>query len=180
VRPSFAAVVSVLLLTGCDPFFVELEIPELCQTQTDVTFDGLGFSAGTQTFVQTLHYDLASSIGILESAGLDADLRLLNVTFTAKSGVQDFSFVYEAEIAAQPPSGSALQSARVLAYQKPNGHVPAQVTLSGETVDLVEYLSAGAVDLNATITGDLPQNNWSFDVKACIYVRGKFSYLQAR
>lgn len=166
---------SVALLGGCDRFlYMEIEQPEICQVLPDQVFEGNQYSNELTVDVQ----GQLPGIDLSEPHGIETLFRLSKVEFIAKSGITDFDFISGAQISLVPAEGSATAPATVIDYTR---SAPTGTTLSmagAMDVDLYDYLKEGDVVINSALSGTLPSNEWSMDIKLCMYVRIRADYLQ--
>ena len=176
----FVLTVAAALGTGCGGplFYAELEEPGICKTVADVPMDATQPGA---TLSKTIPIDLAANVPLFDTTTGDVVVRLLEVQFTGKQGIQDFNSVDNAEVLAVPDSSSGLQPTQVLSYTKVPGVTPGlQLNIVAEDqIDLVPFLTNGVVTVEARMSGGLPNNVWLADVRGCIYMKARVKYLEA-
>jgi hypothetical protein len=175
LRNALFPAVLLLALPGCDNLlFAEVEQPEVCKTLPDQLFDG-------STYSQTLSVDIGEDLpgfDVSSPEGLDSVFRLTRVDFIAKTGITDFDFVDSAKITVLPPEGTDLPEVQVIDFQR-EGATTGTVSMTGTNdVDLYAYLTQGRVFVNAALVGRLPDDEWSMDMKICLYAKVTADYLK--
>jgi hypothetical protein len=177
-------VLAVLAATGCGGgdslFYAELEEPGICKTVLDVPMDP---TAPGASLTKTIPIDLAANVPLFDTDSGNVVVRLLEVKFTGKQGIQDFNSVDSAEILALPDPNdtTGLQPTQVLAYTKEPGVIPGKELniVADQGIDLVPFLTNGVVTVEARMNGGLPNNVWTADVRGCIYMKARVKYLDA-
>lgn len=198
-----SALATLLLFGACDGplFFAELEEPRLCKTLQDLPFEGV--AAGGE-----LRYRLALPVGAevplfaLGDGGtsdVDTEIRLIEFALLRESGILDFNSVESAEVSVEPPPGASVAAATLLSYTRDPSDLPGDtlIVAGDEGVNLVPYLfDPGTTDAGVPVAGDggtaeegvvveirmtgaLPEDPWMADLRACIYMRTRFNYLNA-
>jgi hypothetical protein len=160
-------------------FYAELEEPAICKTVPDVPMDP---TAPGATLTKTIPINLAENVPLFDTDSGNVVVRLLEVKFTGKQGIRDFNSVDTAEVLALPdPSNTELQPTQVLSYTRvPGADVNLELNiLAQRDVDLVPFLTNGVVTVEARMTGGLPNNVWTADVRGCIYMKVRVNYLEA-
>lgn len=157
---------TLFALAGCGPLStVEFDVPEVCKS-----FDNQAFAAApiskTATVSQELTFDLPAELGGLGEQ-LEAQVKLTRLEVSPRDGVEDLSFVDAARLDLLPPAGSDLPQAALGQYQRAPGATAEAVSLRGETVNLVPYLTGGPLHLAVSFTGRMPAKAWHADLKVC-------------
>lgn len=172
---SLAILAALPLLSGCERvLYMEIEQPEICQTLPDQAYEGNQYSNELTIDIQ----GQMPGIDLSEPHGIETLFRLSKVEFIAKSGITDFDFVSGANISLIPPDGSTKPPATVIDYTR-SGPTGATLSMVGATdVDLYDYLKEGDIVVASSLTGTLPSNAWSMDLRVCMYVRIRADYLK--
>jgi len=174
-RTLIPLLVPLALLTGCERLlYMEIEQPEICQTLPDQVFEGNQYSNEITVDIQ----GHLPGIDLSEPHGIETLFRLSKVEFIAKSGITDFDFISGAAISLIPPDGSVRQPATVIDYARTGPSGPVLSMQGAMDVDLYDYLKEGDIVVNSALTGTLPSEAWSMDIKLCMYVRVRADYLK--
>jgi len=202
------ALTASALLAACNQgplFYAELEEPRLCKT---LPAEELPPFEGTAPG-QELRFGVPIPIGEelpLFSGGdggtsdVETEIRMIEMTLVARSGITDFNQIETAAITVEPPPGSAQPPALLISYAKDPANPPGDrlVVAGDQGVNLIPYLfdpggtdagtpsgsdggsaPEGTILVEATMTGVLPENEWTADIRVCIYMRTRFNYLNA-
>jgi hypothetical protein len=180
LKTTLLAALLAAFSTGCGGgslFFAELEEPGICKTMVDVP---MAATPPGQTLTMNLTIDLASRIPMFDATATGTNIRFIELTFWAKSGINDFNSVDTAEVLAVPDPSSQLQTTQVLSYTKSPGFVPGtQLTVAADQgVELVPFLANGNITVETRMTGGLPNNSWTADIRGCLYMKSKVNYLE--
>jgi hypothetical protein len=177
---SFFVALAALGSTACGGpiLYADLDEPALCKTVQDVPFDG---AVPGQDLKLSFDLPVGQYVPVFNTQDAVVNLRLNEVTFTAKKGIQDFNSVSSAGIDVLPQSGSTLPQTTVLSYtQDPNNLPGPTLTISGERqVELIPFLSSDSdrkATLQADMKGKLPPNVWTADVRVCFHTHARFNY----
>lgn len=175
-RPLLLLTGLVLGLTGCSELlFLEIEQPEICQVLPGETFSGSEYSRELQIDIQSQ----LPGIDLSSPQGLQSIFRLTRVDFIARSGITDFDFISNADIRILPPEGSSLLPAHVIDYARNGAETGTTLSMTGnEDVDLYDYLTGGDIFVDASLAGTLPSEEWSMDIRVCLYVNVRANYLE--
>jgi hypothetical protein len=165
--------------SGCgDLLYAEGDVPEACITEKDAGFQGFPIP-GTYTVSREFKYDVGA-IDVLTDEDVDAEAKLLSLTLTANSGLQDMGFIDHVKGVATGPAGSNLPPLTLIDYTKPaGGAAERSVSFAADQTDVLPYFADGKLQLAVEITGSIPQNDWSVDARGCLAVKGKVKYLKA-
>lgn len=197
---------AVLIACGRPLFYAELEEPRLCKTiPAEDLFPFPGTSPGAELRAE-LPIPLGAILEPITAFGqgdadggtaaidLDTTVRLIEFTLVARSGVTDFNAVETVAISVVPEPGSGLERATLLNYTRDPAHLPGdRLTVAGdENVNLAEYIGQsgsatlpdggtvdGTVRFEAVMTGTLPENEWTADMRACVFLKTRINYLNA-
>ncbi len=207
LQPVLAALSAAALLSACNGsplFFAELEEPKLCKTiPADELPPFIGTPPGSDLRF-TLPIPIASELPLFAAGGdggsddTVTEIRLIEYTLVARSGIIDFNQIETAQITVQPPPGSSQAPAVLVTYAKDPAHLPGDRLVVGgdQGVNIAAYLfdpgttdagvfldagtaTEGSVLVEATMTGVLPEDYWTADMRVCIYMRTRFNYLNA-
>jgi hypothetical protein len=185
VRALISLTVLSFALLGCGGplLFAEVEEPDLCMTEPDVLIPG---AAGIPSQTLTIRQDIVQDVGTdVPLIGLDQDetrVRLNEVTLTARTGGVDLNVFQAITLQVLPPLASPeLPPLDLLRYERASTDPTSALTLRGaDPVDLGPYMRGGQVRLRLEFVGlqlgDLPQNDWTADVKTCVYLKHKADY----
>jgi len=189
---SCVLVTAIALATGCgDLFFVEVEMPEVCNNVADAGFEGLdpaliaaaadaGITVPETTMSYAFDFPLTDQLptGISDSA--EGELSLLSLALTADHGIPDFSFLRKASIEVAS-TGTGLGAKTLLAYERTAETADDKtILLEGDRFNLMDYMRQGNLNMTISVTGTLPLSEWSATMRACGYLRGRFNYLEAQ
>jgi hypothetical protein len=167
----------LLALSGCGPLStVEFEIPDVCKSFDNQAFEAAPVSM-TATIAQELTFDVPAELAG-QSEQLEAQVHLVRLDVAPRDGVADLSFVEAARLELLPPAGSQLPNALLGQYQRTAGAATEAVSLRGESINLVPYLTSGPLHLAASFTGRLPTKAWHADLKVCASFGAKYHVLQ--
>lgn len=175
-RPLLLLAALAVALSGCgDLLFLEIEQPEICQVLPGEAFSGSEYSRELQIDLQ----GQLPGLDLSSPQGLESLFRLTRVDFIARSGITDFDFISEADIRILPPEGSNLLPAHVIDYHRNGAETGSTLSMTGnQDVDLYDYLTGGAVVVDASLVGSLPPDEWSMDIRVCMYVKLRADYLE--
>ena len=176
MRTLLFAALATVLLPGC--FYVEAEEPMVCKTVLDQSFPGSTLG-GNYDVSQDFNYDFGNEIVLsFDGKSVDTTARALQVTLTAKSGITDFSFIDAADATLIDPTGN-LPDVQIVSYAK-NASAPAGPTLviegGGQNIDITKYLQSGKIDVRLHFNGSAPPQNFTADVKTCVYAKVRLNY----
>jgi hypothetical protein len=182
-----AVAAAALLLAGCGGplLFAELEIPEVGLTLPAESFPAAPACVPTLPDCVSAQvdfvYDLGSEVDVLTDENVEYELRLteLGLALTADSrrtgSVSDLGGVRSMTIEVIPPGGG--EGVVVASYARAPGATPTEVRVTGNAnVDLAPYVTAGQVQLRATLRTDSPTPPFTADVSAVFYLRVKLDY----
>lgn len=173
IRTLCASALSAVLLSGC--FFVEAEEPSICKTVTDQAIGPL--APGTTQFSAAYDYDFGDSLLNFGDKQVTTDLRVLNVTFTLKSGAPNLDFIDHGKVSLVDPDG-VKPELKILSYQR-TAPVTDTLTLSGgDDIDVTQFLNGGNTRAHVELSGAFPGDTTvTVDVKACLYAKVHYDYL---
>ena len=161
-------------LPGCELFEMNIVVPEVCQDLSDMAIAGM--PGGThRSLEQSVAIDLA---GALAKANIDVagsgSLDLTRIAIWPTSGIIDFRFVDEGEIAIQ--GDAAVAPRAVVARYARDTVAAAPLRLETEpdaALDLLPYVRSGKVDVSASFLGVPPNKGWSFSGEVCARAKTK-------
>lgn len=195
-----ALLLASLLATGCNQplFFAELEEPRLCKTIEEIPF--FGTPPGSD-----LRYEvgipIASELPLFAGGqDVETDIHLIEFALLRRGGILDFNDVETAEVIVRTAPGASEPDALLLSYQRDPANLPGDTLIVGgdRQVNLLPYIfdpgttdggppssldggtaDEGTIGVEVVMTGELPEEAWSADIRACIYMRTRFNYLNA-
>jgi len=169
---SFTVVLLALASGGC--VSVEVDASNVEVTQKDVMFPGVtpsgvpGDVAMTHTFSQKHpRLDLP--------AELTPEVKALEVTLTAKTGITSFDFIHNLRLSmSDQPDGSG--GIELINYEKDTTQTTGPVLIMPSTnpVNALEQWKTDAAVFTVDVAGALPQSDWTADVT--VRFAGKVTY----
>jgi hypothetical protein len=168
----FGAVALLSLAMGGCMVQVEADVPEVDITQHDVKFEGvpaaanLGDVSMTKTFSQQ-HQRLELP------SGLTTEVKAMGVTFTAKTGIDNFDFMKNMRVSMSDGTHAPIE---LIDYQRVDG-APSTNVLTVESANPVNTLDEWKTDsatFTVDIAGALPSGDWTLDVS--VRFAGKIVY----
>lgn len=147
-----------VLSTGC--LSIEAEIEGTCVSRHDVEIEGVDVTSASHAF---LVEDMSDVHRLLE---YDAELEFVRADIRPTSGVTSLAFVESAAV--------SIENTPVYAC---DGNCPSDdgiEMLATAKQSATPFLSADALAIQLTVTGQLPTSAWTVDIDVC--VRGKASY----
>lgn len=177
MRAAFIGIVAIAA-TGCgNPIlFAELDEPSICKTIPDVVFDP---SVPGTDLRKDFPLSLKDFLPLFTYEGASTTIQLQELVFNAKEGITDFNSVEQATVTVVGPDGSALPPAVPGQYAKDASNLPGRtLVLPGQAaVDLVPYMNTEAtLNLQNIMTGSLPTNPWTADVRGCLRMKARMNY----
>jgi hypothetical protein len=168
-------------LAGCGPvLFAELEMPSVLVTLPQQLFPGVTPPAAT---TNTFTFDVGANVPIVNEPNVTLDLTLTRMTLVLDTAnplnPANFDNIDNVTISALAPAGSGLSNLVLIEYVKPaTASDIKRIEVSSATEsDLVPYLQAGRIDVEATYTGSgLPTADWTADVSADFRIKVKLDY----
>ena len=189
-----------LALASCGGpvLFAEVEVPRVCVTLLNQTFDA---TAPGQDLVKVLPYDLSKNLPTVNQTDATYELRLTEMTISLKidppdpANLANFADVTEvnagvlklpAPLDPTIPANLDLLAAddtawaSLVSYTAPSPMTdppPVEVPAKGQSnIDLSKYIEAGQLYLRAQAKGTLPDYPWTANVQACFYMKVTFDY----
>lgn len=148
-------------LIGCDLFSAETQIDNVCMQLDDRAIDGTPSGRLTRSFS---YDDLSIFDGFISA---DATVSDLTVTLTGTHGVSDLSFLQSVHVSIE---SDGLPPADVIACD--DGACASDTMSSSVHVTapprLTDYALGGAMKITLTVSGDLPKNDWSANLRVCM------------
>lgn len=205
IKITGALAAATLLVAACDGgplFFAELEEPRLCKTIDNIPFEG---TAPGSELRYRLGIPIASELPLFASgdggtSDVDTEVRLIEFALLRESGILDFNAVESVRVAVQPAPGASQPEATLLSYVRDPADLPGDtlIVAGDQDVNLVPYIfdpatvdggtpsmldggtaEDGTIAVEVVMSGELPEDPWVADVRACIYMRTRFNYLNA-
>jgi len=168
------ALAFLALGTGACMVSVEAEAPDIEVTQQNILFPGvagtgvLGDVAMTHSFSQK-HPKLDLP------AGLTPEVKALEVTLTAKSGITSFDFIHYLRLSMSDGADKS-DAIELINYQRDaTGTTGPVLTMpSANPVNALEQWKTDAAVFTVDVAGQLPESDWTADVT--VRFAGKVSY----
>lgn len=167
MRPIFAAA-AVAMLSGCPFATVEAELGEMCVTFKDRTISGTPAGESYRHSVIAKPFEVFPKL--LE---VGMDIESARVSLTVKDGAADLSFLENIQVWVRGvEQGNELPPVSLIdcgdftcasAQSEPQTSFATDVPGS-----LGDYLAAGAVQLDITLRGPLPEHDFTVDVEVCV------------
>jgi hypothetical protein len=159
---------------GCG-ISVEADVPDVQVTQRGVVFQGVpGASlAGDQSMAKSFTQDHDK---IEFPDGLDSEVKTLDVSLRATSGVDDLSFIHYLRITMAPDDGSPGVE---LGTFEPAAGAAAGKEIHLTTLNPINVFAAwntSKAKFTLEVVGVLPEHDWSGDVTAHFSGKLKYSY----
>jgi hypothetical protein len=170
------ALALLVAASGCGSplLYAEIEEPRACITLHGQSFPGVPLGVSLQ---KALEFPLGSELPLVGEKDTASEIRLDEVTIIANaSAAGDLDGIQEMAIKVVPPAGSSLPPETLITYQRAANPGSALVAGGATGVDLAPYLDGGAVHLEADVSGTLPGESWTADVKGCLYVKVTYDY----
>ena len=160
-----AALLALLPLGGCPLFSAGIDVPEMCVTLHDRKVQGV---APGQPLRRQIIADPLSELGPFLQ--LDGQIDHARVTLHAQD-VPDLMFLDDVTVTVRSKDpGSALAPLWLIqcaeyACASPSVEASAEAQTPSDTLD---YLQGGTMQLDITMTGPLPETEWTVDVEICM------------
>ena len=172
---SLAAV--ALLGAGCGRpiLFAEIEEQSICKTVREAPFAGVMPGTDLQT---ELPFPLGDYLPLFQVEGATLTLQLVELVFTARTGISDFNAVEQGTVTVLAPVGSSEVPVVPAAYARDTNPPGSTLVMAAQTaMDLAPYLDAESnLTLQTWMTGALPESDWTADIKGCIYMKARLNY----
>jgi hypothetical protein len=167
-------------LPACGPlFFVQADLPQVCETFTGQSFPGVPSSESGSFTYPPQTFDLGGLLSSLPKDRLTADIRVTSGTLTATGGVSDLGFINSLEIDLFQSADAGTTGLALLSYQKDDSApAPTSIDLaSGHEPNIFSYAEGGSITAGFSMSGTLPEQDWTADFKLCISADAKYQYL---
>jgi len=165
-RGGLSAVLCIAAVTfgaGCS---AEAEIPEVVVTRTDVPFLGVpsipGFTDGTQEITSEFEHP-----DDFELPDMNPELHPLSARILARDGMSSLGFLEHMTVTLYSNAeGAPRERLELATYERaPNATVGRVVELDiDRDADVLSYWNAGGAMYEMTLSGVLPEQDWSIDV----------------
>jgi hypothetical protein len=169
---SFGALTVLALAMGGCMVQVEADVPEVDITQHDVKFEGV--AAATNLGDVSLSKSFSQQHQRLElPSGLTTEVNAMGVTFTAKSGIDNFDFMKNMRVSMSDGAHAPIE---LVDYTRVDG-APSTNVLTVESANPVNTLDEWKTDtatFTVDIAGALPSGDWTLDVS--VRFAGKIVY----
>lgn len=158
-------ILAVLPLGGCPLFSADADIPEMCVTLHDRTVEGV--LPGESYRRRILANPLEVFGPFFE---VSSEITAAKVTLHAKS-VPDLMFLDEVNVSMRG-ADPAFELPPLWLVRCPDYACASPTTVasaeSATAMQATDYLAAGEIQLDITLTGPLPQADWKVDVEVCL------------
>jgi len=160
---------------GCG-ISVEADVPDVQVTQHGVVFPGVAGAgaAGDMSMAKSFSQDHGK---IEFPDGLDSEVRTLDVSLRAISGVTDLSFIHYLRVTMAPDDGAS--PAIELGVYEPAATARVGKEIHLTTLNPINVFDAWNTDkakFTLEVAGVLPENDWTGDVTAHFSGKLKYSY----
>jgi hypothetical protein len=164
--------------SGCGGplLFAELEEELICKTIPDVIFDP---SVPGVDLRRDFPIPLKDYLPLFSLEGASTNIELVELVFNAKSGITDFNSVEQATVTVVGPEGTTIPPAVPGQYVKDLVNLPGRtLVLPGQPgIDLVPFMDTeSTLNLQNVMTGSLPPNPWTADVRGCLRMKARLDY----
>jgi hypothetical protein len=161
--------VSLLLffsLAGCSLVSVEGEIPEVCMGFHNRLIEGVDPG---DSYARTFEGDPISALSSFVE--LDAEITTATATLTARSGVEDLSFLESVTVVMRSAAPAAKSAAIPLVdcgdYACASDSEVSTLT-DVPPPGALELVADGPVQIDLVLAGELPEHDWVVDVEVCV------------
>ncbi len=167
-----AILAAAVALAACDPFYAEIEQPDLCLTELAVGFPGTTPPTNGTLPPTEIELDFGSYAPLASGRAVERTVRFLGLRLEAVSGISDLDGLASFRLAAaQAPPGTAQ-----LVLAEYSRSVPTGATLDVSPArdgagNLADYVADGKLRLVLSGSGTLPPTGWSANVRGCFYVK---------
>ncbi|QRN98993.1 hypothetical protein JRI60_08190 [Archangium violaceum] len=170
----------LLLAPGCrkiaDTFFVvDAENEEICKTEQGIEFPAA--APGSQTLSHTFVFPLGEIGADLPEGRLETEFRLRLFDFGATGGEVDLNGIEYAKVSLRR-EGSTEIIRTLLEYRRSSQtDSPTRLTLrGGEAASVPQLARADRLELVFEAQGELPQQAWTADMRACAGLWARVHY----
>jgi hypothetical protein len=165
------SVLALVALPGCPFLDVEVEVPEVCITYSDVHVPGVTDESQIQS--SFVIEDLSAIQALVD---LDASVEFVRGEARITSGLDGFSFVEGARLTIA--SGAPDSTLPTLSLYECEGDCLANGTtlaLPGGTQNaVIDYVKSGSLAIGIDLAGPPPATDWVMDVDICL--KGRAGY----
>ena len=159
-------VLALLPLAGCPLFSVGAKVQEMCVTLQDRTIKGV--PAG-EPFRDSSLIDPLESFGAFFE--LNGTITSAHATLRVRQGATDLKFLESVRVSIRgvepgsemPPASLVRCTDFSCASESDTAELETDVP-----EDVVDYVRAGMVQLDLTMTGALPRTDWKVDLEVCL------------
>ena len=169
MRRLLASLLLLSVLSACDPFVYEVDVPQLCLTAPGIPFSADGSSA---------HASLPLDLGLearLSEPGQSGEVELLSVTLEGSPVLGD---VTHATLTVEPasPAGPTVGQVHIQA-QAASQPGSSTLAIPGQGAELAGPIRSGSPQLGITLAGPM-SGGFTARVTTCVHVRLGKHYLQ--
>ena len=170
--PMFGLLPALALASGCEPvlFSAKLDAPDVCISGYRLSFPALGIEASTENTMSS------EDLGIPDSDGIDLDVFVMAVGFTATSGVGDLRFLDALSVrAGSTDQASSLPDVMMVEMDAADLTTDGAMYSEPQTpVDIAPHLTDGEVAFRLAATGDLPDVAWEGSMELCVHAMARY------
>jgi hypothetical protein len=155
---------------------VQADVPDVEITQHGVMFQGVP-SAKRLGEVSVTHTFSLSGDQLSFTKDLNSQVYAMEVILRPTLPMQNLDFIRTARVQMSNPAKDGVQPVKDIVYYERTGDQVAQPILAVKTlmpIDITELWAAKKTDIILTISGVLPEVNWSVDVS--LRLSGKIEY----
>jgi hypothetical protein len=154
-----------LFLSGCVQITGTIE--EVCLSPTSLQIEGSPVDAAGE-IEHSFVIDDFTALDPIFDLGLEAEVYFTESTLRSD---RSFGFVRGIQLVG---SSRDLPAIDLGSCADETCSADAELVLSADEVDMMRYIDTGALDLDLTVSGELPREDWTLDVDVCL--RGSLSF----
>jgi hypothetical protein len=161
-----AALAALVPLAGCELFSLETEIPEMCIGFNDRLIPGV---KGGMAFERSIVSDPLDTFGAYVE--LDAEITGARATLKVKNGAADLSFLDQLTVTLKGAGANSdiAPISLVSCYDYACASDTSESTLTNTPPrGVMDAIKAGMVEVEVTMQGDLPEQDWVVDIELCV------------
>jgi len=151
-----------LLVGGCDLFSVATNLEDACMSFADRKVDGVPVGGTlTKSFVY-------SNLSIADSfISIDAVVKSLSIGLKVTQGPADLSFLQSIHLSVSTDTLPAVELISCDNGECASSSAEASLEVAAPP-NIMDYVLAGQLRVQITVSGDLPPDDWYADVQVCL------------